>query len=161
MKTAELIFQIIGVLLFSAALILMVAVLIVRSTMGKLFGFSILIMFCLQACSGHNSYYYKTTPHDTGTYYRYRAVNLMNGRIELVKIDTVWDVYRSGDTVYLDKNGFISKVKENIVSSARLEDCMGTVTLVDDTLILSATHIRPHGDNADIELDVPPPSFVK
>lgn len=124
----------------------------------------ILIGFCLQACSGHicagkdcNVY----RDHDTGTYYRYRAINIHTGRIELAKVDTVWDVYQPTDTVYLDSQGFIAQTRSRIVDTVRLGICVGTVTLVDDTLILSSTHILPKGDYTDIYLDVPPPPIKK
>jgi hypothetical protein len=122
----------------------------------------ILIMFCLQACNGHicagrDCDVYKD--HDTGTYYRYRAINLKTGRIELAKVDTAWNVYQPTDTVYLDKDGFISQTKGKIVDTVQLGICVGTVTLVDDTIVLSSTQFIDKGDCAEIRLDVPPPKL--
>ncbi len=84
--------------------------------------------------------------HDTGTYFIYRAYNLHTGIIQEVKVDTVFDVYNSTDTVYVDHQGFISPTKENITDIVVLGICKGTVTLLDDGLIIRSSRIVPKHD---------------
>jgi len=112
MNTFETICQLVGVLLLVAALA-SILVVVLKPARGLL-GLLLVLTFGLTSCSGHicagkDCGVYKE--HDTGTYYRYRAINLRTGHIQLAKIDTVWDVYQAVDTVFLDKTGFIAATR--------------------------------------------------
>jgi len=145
MNTFETICQLVGVLLLVAA-IACILVVACNKPVRWLSIILLVLVFTVSGCNGHfcmghDCDVYKE--HDTGTYYRYRAVNLRTGRIQIAKIDTVWNVYQPTDTVFLDKMGFIAATRDKIVDTVELGICTGAVTLQDDTLILKSSKLTP------------------
>lgn len=146
MNTFENTCIVVNILLFILAIVAILIILLEKPVRYFL-AFLLALVFACSSCGpprGKLDGWAVTVPHhDTGIYYVYRAINLKTGKIQLAKIDTVWNVYQSTDTVYLDRMGFIAPTKDKIADTVRLGICLRTVTLQDDTIILSSSNIVP------------------
>lgn len=110
----------------------------------------VLILFLLSGCNSHSKFINTgDTKHDTGTYYIYRSYSAITGRIKTALVDQVWDVFQSGDTVFIAPGGFVMRdanirglSTDSIMKgydAVVLGICAGTVTLVDDTEVIDRT----------------------
>jgi len=155
MNTFETVCQIVGVLLLVAA-ITCILVVACNKPVRWLSIILLVLVFTVSSCNGHGNHTksWKGTivnsPHDTGTYAVYRAINLETKLPEVTYIDTNWNVFQATDTVVVDPKGFKTQMlmrdenrqSASIYHKVQLGICIGIITLVDDTIILKSVHYR-------------------
>lgn len=111
----------------------------------------VLLLYVLSGCKG--TCIACTKEPDTGVYYTYQAKSVITGRTKLVMIDFNWNVYDKGDTVYIDKQGFVvedynklsyTQASEDRTDAVVLEQCTGAISILNDNTVLwRDTNIRP------------------